>query len=177
MASTIFPNSNHQPRVHPYSPSNKHSFAFQSVTTRWPKILTQVIDHLVDQNNQLLDQLPSDPDSQSLKAKLTQGKAIISLISELKYEAARDKELSSVLLHSACHIFKKPDWWEDSIESPAHWSLIRIIPNKKIRLFFSTTKNSQNPKRPANRLGFPHLGLLSRPPVKLPSSHTIDAKK
>ncbi|EFP78758.1 uncharacterized protein PGTG_04714 [Puccinia graminis f. sp. tritici CRL 75-36-700-3] len=94
MASTIFPNSNHQPRVHPYSPSNKHSFAFQSVTTRWPKILTQVIDHLVDQNNQLLDRLPSDPDSQSLKAKLTQGKAIISLISELKYEAARDKELS-----------------------------------------------------------------------------------
>ncbi|OAV98623.1 hypothetical protein PTTG_09271 [Puccinia triticina 1-1 BBBD Race 1] len=94
MASTIFPNSNHQPRVHPYSPSKRDTFAFHSVTTRWPKILTQVIDHLVDQNNQLLDRLASDPDSPSLKPKLSQGKAIISLISELKYEAARDKELS-----------------------------------------------------------------------------------
>lgn len=96
MPSTIFPNSNHQPRVYPYSPSNVDSFAFQSVTKRWPKILTQVIDHLVFQNNQLLDQLSSTSEPQALKAKISQGKAIISLISELKYEAARDKELSSV---------------------------------------------------------------------------------
>ncbi|KAI7951089.1 hypothetical protein MJO29_009763 [Puccinia striiformis f. sp. tritici] len=96
MASTIFPNSNHQPRVEPYSASKKDSFAFESATKRWPKILTQVIDHLVDQNNQLLDQQsdPSSSDSDSLKTKLAQGKAIISLISGLKYEAARDKELS-----------------------------------------------------------------------------------
>ncbi|KAH9450568.1 hypothetical protein Pst134EB_018099 [Puccinia striiformis f. sp. tritici] len=90
--------SNHQPRVEPYSASKKDSFAFESATKRWPKILTQVIDHLVDQNNQLLDQQSdsssSDSDSDSLKTKLAQGKAIISLISGLKYEAARDKELS-----------------------------------------------------------------------------------
>jgi hypothetical protein len=97
MPSTLFPNSTHQPRVHPYTPSNTHSFAFLSVTKRWPNILTQVIDHLVVQNNHLLDQLSSSSsDSQALKDKLSQGKAIISLISELKYEAARDKELSSV---------------------------------------------------------------------------------
>ncbi|POW20952.1 hypothetical protein PSHT_03024 [Puccinia striiformis] len=86
MASTIFPNSNHQPRVEPYSASKKDSFAFESATKRWPKILTQVIDHLVDQNNQLLDQQSdsssSDSDSDSLKLSL------------LRYEAARDKELS-----------------------------------------------------------------------------------
>ncbi|KNZ52530.1 hypothetical protein VP01_3541g1 [Puccinia sorghi] len=99
MPSTIFPNSNHQPRVYPYSPSNVDSFAFQSVTKRWPKILTQVIDHLVFQNNQLLDQLSSTSEPQALKAKISQGKAIISLISELKYEAARDKELSLLKSH------------------------------------------------------------------------------
>ncbi|PLW50731.1 hypothetical protein PCASD_00647 [Puccinia coronata f. sp. avenae] len=102
MPSTLFPNSTHQPRVHPYTPSNTHSFAFLSVTKRWPNILTQVIDHLVVQNNHLLDQLSSSSsDSQALKDKLSQGKAIISLISELKYEAARDKELSPLDLKQA----------------------------------------------------------------------------
>ncbi|KAI9622234.1 hypothetical protein H4Q26_015270 [Puccinia striiformis f. sp. tritici PST-130] len=91
--------------------SKKDSFAFESATKRWPKILTQVIDHL-----------------------LAQGKAIISLISGLKYEAARDKELSP--------LESNPDYTE-------HQNLIITY----------ITKNFQNLRLPGNRLGLPPLGF------------------
>ncbi|MBW0518767.1 hypothetical protein O181_058482 [Austropuccinia psidii MF-1] len=99
MKTTIFPNSSHKSIIEPYSASDSDSFAYISVTRRWPIILTQVIDKLVVENNSLLDNLSFNPSSldqdqsKILKEKLTQGKFIISQISELKYESARNKEI------------------------------------------------------------------------------------
>ncbi|EGG05411.1 uncharacterized protein MELLADRAFT_107697 [Melampsora larici-populina 98AG31] len=96
MTTTRFPNSSYQPPVRfsiePYSASNPNTFAYQSTIKRWPMILTNIIDRMVKINNSLLDE---GGDHQN--DKLKHGKLIISQISELKYQCARDKELGPII--------------------------------------------------------------------------------
>lgn len=119
MTNTPFPNSSYKPpaelSIEPYSASDPNTFAYESTVKRWPMILTNVIDRIVNINNSLLDSGSSQAE------KLREGKSIISQISELKYECARDKELGYVyriiwrcmvtfenMPHILCLIFVRP---------------------------------------------------------------------
>jgi len=74
-----------QPPVPVSSASQSHSFAFESTKTRWPKILTGVVDELSKLNGQL--------DVSSEKEKLKEGKDLIQKMSGMIYEIKTDKPI------------------------------------------------------------------------------------
>ncbi|GAA5885830.1 hypothetical protein JCM16303_000071, partial [Sporobolomyces ruberrimus] len=65
--------------------SQPHSFAYESTKTRWPKILTGVVDELSKLNNQLSKGEEVD--------KYKEGKQLIEKLSGLIYEIKTDKPL------------------------------------------------------------------------------------
>ena len=71
-----------KPPVELYSASDKSTFAYESTTKRWPRILTQIIDEL----NSHFDTCDGD--------KLKEAKQLINDIGILKYDIMHDRELS-----------------------------------------------------------------------------------
>lgn len=71
--------------------------SYETVLKRWPIIITGIIDHLCQVNHELSIQAKSEgqtPDGRaSIEDKMAEGTAIISKISKLKYEMARDRPL------------------------------------------------------------------------------------
>jgi len=65
--------------------SQPHSFAYESTKTRWPKILTGIVDELSKLNGQLSVQEEKD--------KLKEGKELIEKLSGLIYEIKTDKPI------------------------------------------------------------------------------------
>jgi hypothetical protein len=74
--------------------------SYETVLKRWPIILTGVIDHLHKLNHDLLIEARSGPSGASnleeAEARITEGTAIVSQISKLKYEMARDRPIEYV---------------------------------------------------------------------------------
>ncbi|GAA6008339.1 hypothetical protein JCM11491_004440 [Sporobolomyces phaffii] len=68
--------------------SQPHSFAYESTKTRWPKILTGVVDELSKLNSAL-----SRDSTAEGQAKLAEGKRVIERLSGLIYEIKTDKPL------------------------------------------------------------------------------------
>ncbi|KAH9818923.1 hypothetical protein DFH28DRAFT_887612 [Melampsora americana] len=145
MTTTRFPNSSYQPPVkfsiEPYSASNPNTFAYQSAIKRWPMILTNIIDRMVTINNELLDL----GDSQS--EKLKHGKLIISQISELKYQCARDKELEPIVDDGGDNLvlyneeIKKAKAANKSTWFTASWLFAECYLYRRLNSFFNTSKH------------------------------------
>ena len=74
-----------KPPVELYSASDKSTFAYESTTKRWPRILTQQIDEL----NGSFD----SPDVSGNPDKLKEAKELINQIANLKYEIMHDRAL------------------------------------------------------------------------------------
>lgn len=86
MADVLFPNSCHRPPgLRPWSASDPGSFAYESTTARWPKILSGII-------NVLCEELAGDNVDE---AKAAEAKHLMSLVSELKHQSTRDSPLVS----------------------------------------------------------------------------------
>lgn len=84
------------------------SFSYKTVNTRWPVILTGIIDTLCNVNHELHVQASAANTSEDVvkqaKERISQGKSVIEKISKLKYEMARDKELEYVQ-YRPCSIY------------------------------------------------------------------------
>ncbi|GAA5914596.1 damage-control phosphatase ARMT1 family protein [Sporobolomyces salmoneus] len=76
------------PPVPVSSASQPYSFACESTKTRWPKILTGIVDELSKLNHQL-----SSSDKEEDKDKVKEGKELIEKMSGLIYEIKTDKPL------------------------------------------------------------------------------------
>ncbi|KAI9459850.1 DUF89 domain-containing protein [Lactarius psammicola] len=77
------------PSYKPYDPTDKAGFSYETVVKRWPVILTSVIDSVYSANHELTN-LPDEA------AKLEEGKALIAMISRLKYGMGRDRALEPI---------------------------------------------------------------------------------
>lgn len=92
MPDDTFPNSGcafrPRPGVVPWSASDAKSFAYESATKRWPTILGGVIDGV----HKEITAIPLGAQADKVK----EGKRIIEQIGALKYECARDKDLTCV---------------------------------------------------------------------------------
>lgn len=145
MTTTRFPNSSYQPpakfSIEPYSASNPDTFAYQSTIKRWPMILTNIIDRMVKINNALLD----EGDHQS--EKLKHGKMIISQISELKYQCARDKELGPIVDDGGENLvlyneeLKKAKAANKSTWFTASWLFAECYLYRRLNSFFTTSEH------------------------------------
>ncbi|KAG0147394.1 hypothetical protein CROQUDRAFT_76605 [Cronartium quercuum f. sp. fusiforme G11] len=171
MATTRFPNSAYKPptelSIEPYSASDPTTFAYESTIRRWPMILTNIIDRIVNVNNLLLDAGPSEAE------KLKEGKQIISQISQLKYECARDKELepipddggpNAVLYNEELVKTKaasKSTWFTTS------WLFAECYLYRRLRSFFALTKHwktydpFEDPKQSTLKASQPAILLLA----------------
>ncbi|KDQ17073.1 hypothetical protein BOTBODRAFT_30461, partial [Botryobasidium botryosum FD-172 SS1] len=79
----------------PYDPTDRECFAYETVTKRWPVILTGIIDNIYRFNHNLAT---STADGATVhEARIAEGKDIISLKSKLKYEMGRDKPLELIV--------------------------------------------------------------------------------
>jgi damage-control phosphatase, subfamily III len=72
------------------------SFSYETVTNRWPIILTKLVDQVHQINHALTMKKDSEGDLDWEK-RVEEGKRIIEKVSKLKYEMARDHTLKSVL--------------------------------------------------------------------------------
>ncbi|KAH9856418.1 DUF89 domain-containing protein [Lenzites betulinus] len=83
----------------PYPPwdfTDKGSFAFETVIKRWPVILTGIIDNIYCRNHDLgvsLRDKTDEAEKATIEEIITEGKAIISRVGEVKYDMARDRPL------------------------------------------------------------------------------------
>ncbi|KAL1741870.1 hypothetical protein HDZ31DRAFT_66503 [Schizophyllum fasciatum] len=92
----------------PYDPTDKNGFSYKTVNSRWPVILTGVIDTLCNVNHELHVKVSAADAAEDVakdsQAKISKGKAVIEKISKLKYEMARDKELETLSDDGEPHI-------------------------------------------------------------------------
>ncbi|KAL1683960.1 hypothetical protein EV122DRAFT_286189 [Schizophyllum commune] len=92
----------------PYDPTDKNGFSYKTVNTRWPVILTGIIDTLCNVNHELHVQASAANTSEDVvkqaKERISQGKSVIEKISKLKYEMARDKELEPLTEDGEPHV-------------------------------------------------------------------------
>jgi hypothetical protein len=80
------------PPVPPWSPTDKSSFAYQSVAQRWPTIITSAIDALY----QASYALSYSSDRSIAEEKSAEAKVIIERLSKLKHDMGRDKPLETI---------------------------------------------------------------------------------
>ena len=86
----------------------KHAHSYETVIKRWPIILTKLIDTVHNINHELTIRANGQKDNperiqeltgrQELdmtdwEEKVNEGRAIIEIVSKLKYEMARDRDL------------------------------------------------------------------------------------
>ncbi|TRM60293.1 hypothetical protein BD626DRAFT_407754, partial [Schizophyllum amplum] len=81
-----------------------NSFSYKTVNTRWPVILTGVIDTVCNFNHELHVQAADEATANANADKIAQGRSIIEQISKLKYEMARDKELQTLYDDGEPHV-------------------------------------------------------------------------
>lgn len=80
------------PPVEPCSPADKQSFAYKSVSQRWPTIITSAIDALY----QASYALSYSSDRQLAEAKIQESKEIVERMSKLKHDMGRDRPLEQI---------------------------------------------------------------------------------
>ncbi|EIW56647.1 DUF89 domain-containing protein [Trametes versicolor FP-101664 SS1] len=86
----------------PYPPWDftiKGSFAFETVIKRWPVILTGIIDNIYCRNHDLgvsLRDKTDEAEKATIEEIITEGKAIIGLVGQVKYDMARDRPLEPI---------------------------------------------------------------------------------
>ncbi|KAL9939028.1 hypothetical protein V8E36_001841 [Tilletia maclaganii] len=78
--------------VTPASTANKASFAYESCLSRWPTILTGVIDSLVHASAALAYARHAD----LAQARIDEAKGLIESISKLKHDLARNRALETI---------------------------------------------------------------------------------
>lgn len=89
--------------------------SYVTVLKRWPVILTQIIDTIYHADHDLgisLASIESAAEKSKVEEKIEEGKAIISKISQVKYEMARNRPLEWVLSTSCTgrsHLYEKTD--------------------------------------------------------------------
>lgn len=74
----------------PCSASDPTSFAYSSTVTRWPTIVTSIIDHLANLNG------TTNLSEEGAKDKVEQGKEIIRELAGLIYEMRHDRALTDI---------------------------------------------------------------------------------
>ncbi|KAF9556449.1 DUF89 domain-containing protein [Agrocybe pediades] len=83
----------------PYDPTDKRGFSYQTVVSRWPIILTGVVDTMSKHCHTLCLERDGEGDEGRkglLDSKIQEGRGIIQKLSKLKYEMARDKPLEKI---------------------------------------------------------------------------------
>ncbi|RXW22785.1 hypothetical protein EST38_g3065 [Candolleomyces aberdarensis] len=84
----------------PYDPTDKAGY--DTVIKRWPIIITNIIDelhnacHFLVLESQKLEGDAASPEKKVLEEKVAEGNGIVSKISKLKYEMARDRALEPI---------------------------------------------------------------------------------
>ncbi|KAJ3519929.1 hypothetical protein NMY22_g12977 [Coprinellus aureogranulatus] len=85
----------------PYDPTDKKGFSYDTVVRRWPIIITSIIDELHNACHFLVleSQTLEDADHErkaTIETRIREGNEIVSKISKLKYEMARDRALERI---------------------------------------------------------------------------------
>ncbi|GAA5959383.1 hypothetical protein JCM3765_006586 [Sporobolomyces pararoseus] len=73
------------------------SFAYESTKTRWPKILTRIVDELSKLNGELSQSQSKEEEADDDQEKLKEGKELIEKLSGLIYEIKTDKPLKPLI--------------------------------------------------------------------------------
>ncbi|EJD04787.1 DUF89 domain-containing protein [Fomitiporia mediterranea MF3/22] len=86
------------PPYPPYDPIDTDGFSYETVSKRWPVILTKLIDHIHRTNHELTvaGMQGGNDVEKNWEERVEEGKVIIGKVSKLKYEMARDRELQPV---------------------------------------------------------------------------------
>ncbi|TCD59952.1 hypothetical protein EIP91_011016 [Steccherinum ochraceum] len=88
------------PPYPPYDPTDKKGFSYTTVVSRWPKILTDIlnavlaIDHAATMQIQTLQD--GCEEAKALKAKVEEGQGVIGKISKLKEDMGTNKPLLEI---------------------------------------------------------------------------------
>ncbi|THH07253.1 hypothetical protein EW145_g3507 [Phellinidium pouzarii] len=90
--------SSFKPSYLPYDPTDRNGFSYESVATRWPIIITKLIDQVHRVNHELTMEAAAVDGAQAdvLRERIEEGKSIIAKVSKLKYEMARDRPLQPI---------------------------------------------------------------------------------
>lgn len=82
-----------EPPVAPWSAKTKNSFAFKSVSQRWPTIITSAIDALYQASYALSYSSERD----LAEEKIQESKELVERLSKLKHDMGRDKVLEKIV--------------------------------------------------------------------------------
>ncbi|TEB29961.1 DUF89-domain-containing protein [Coprinellus micaceus] len=83
----------------PYDPTDKKGFSYDTVVTRWPIIITSIIDEVHNVCHFLVlesQSLEDEAKKASIGERIKEGNEIVAKISKLKYEMARDRALELI---------------------------------------------------------------------------------
>ncbi|WRT65230.1 uncharacterized protein IL334_002173 [Kwoniella shivajii] len=121
------------------SPKDKDSFAYTTLVKRWPVVLTNVVSAVANANHEL----SMKPTSTS-EAKLTEGKKIISQISQMKYDMGHNAALTPIStdgdINQGCYndeLNTYPD--EDRRWSTMNWLFAECYVYRRLRSYFAST--------------------------------------
>ncbi|GAA6059403.1 hypothetical protein JCM10212_003635 [Sporobolomyces blumeae] len=128
------------PPVPVSSASQRYSFAYESTHTRWPKILTGVVDELSKINGQLYEE-----DKRANEDKVREGKALIEKISQLIYEIKTDKVLEPLeptgYPDDSQHYNDELSRSQGKTWFSVSWLLAECYLYRKLRGLFATTRH------------------------------------
>ncbi|WWD21880.1 hypothetical protein CI109_106368 [Kwoniella shandongensis] len=126
------------------SPQDKESFAYKTLVKRWPVVLTNVVSTLSNANHQL--SMSSSAGSAETEEKLTEGKAIIAKISEMKYEMSHNAILSPIPEDGddnvSCYNEELASFSEDERRwTTMNWLFAECYVYRRLRSYFASTKH------------------------------------
>ncbi|GAA5999275.1 hypothetical protein JCM5350_004977 [Sporobolomyces pararoseus] len=120
------------------------SFAYESTKTRWPKILTGIVDELSKLNGELSQSNEEEVD----KEKLKEGKELIEKLSGLIYEIKTDKPLKPLTDTGFPHDsevyneeLKRQPGGETKTWFSSNWLFAECYLYRYLRSLFQTTKH------------------------------------
>ncbi|KAK8846563.1 hypothetical protein IAR55_005649 [Kwoniella newhampshirensis] len=122
------------------SPQDKDSFAYKTLVKRWPVVLTNVVSTL----SNACHHLSMSTSSPETEAKLTEGKAIIARISEMKYEMSHNAILSPIPEDGddnvSCYNDELATFSEDERRwSTMNWLFAECYVYRRLRSYFAST--------------------------------------
>ena len=131
-----------EPSVAPWSATLKDSFAFKSVSQRWPTIITSAIDALY----QASYALSYSSERNIAEEKIQESKELVEKLSKLKHDMGRDKGLEKIIEDGGdpvneynAVLDKNPSWtW-----FTAPWLFAECYLYRLIRSIFAHSKHWQ----------------------------------
>ncbi|KAI0651281.1 DUF89 domain-containing protein [Trametes meyenii] len=132
----------------PWDFSDRNSFAFETVLRRWPVILTGIIDNIYCRNHELGVSLASKTDEEkaAIEEVIEEGKKIIGLVGQVKYDMARDRVLEPIpedgeaLTDVYNHELKRLEEKKQNTWLTVPWLYSECYLYRLIRSFFVQTK-------------------------------------